>query len=444
MAASEVMLPAEAVPVAGEYDVVVCGGGPAGAAAAIAAGRLGRRVLLVEMAGQLGGLISNGNIGTFCDSPGGPIFDELLARLQALGAATLLRNPERYYPPGRWRCHPGTTATLLLEMARAAGVEVLLTTVAERALVEDGAVAGVIVVNKAGRSVVRARAVIDCTADADLAARAGASFVQGDPEDGRIQHCNFRWGVEGIVSDALPPPEALEALCREAVASGAIRPPDALFGIDRDCFPFSRETGALVLGGWELQAVDPTDPRQTTEAIVQCQLAGLQIVRFLRARVPGCGDCRMRSAGIFTTRESRRIVGGYAVTGADVLAGRKFADGIAAAWFWTDLHDSPPGHSIPYPLEYVQQNRPPRGDWYEIPWRCLLPDRPAGMIVAGRCISCDRLAQGSLRVIPTCMFLGQAAGTGAARALEQGVPPHALDGAALKAEMLGRWTPSTE
>jgi len=441
LAANEVTLPAGTVPVVGDYDVVVCGGGPAGVAAAIAAGRLGRRVLLIEMQGRLGGLIAS--VPWFCDSPGGPIFDELIERLFAVGAAHLRLDPARFYPPGRYGCEPATAAAILLEMARAAGVELLLATVAESAWLDGGAVAGALIVNKAGRSLVRARVVIDCTADADLAASAGAPFVQGDPEDGRTQHGSFRWGVEGIDRDRLPAPEELEALCREAVAAGAIRPPDAVFGLDPECFPFSRESGALVLGGWELQRVDPTDPRQTTEALVQCQLAGLQIVRFLRDRVRGCERCRMRSAGVLAARESRRIVGRYTVTGADVLAGAKFDDGVVPAWFFTDLHDPAPGY-VPHTLRYVQANRPVRGDWYEIPYRCLLPLQPAGLLVAGRCISCDRLAQGSLRVMPTCFFLGQAAGTAASHAVEAGGQPHELDGTALKSELLGTWSPPTE
>lgn len=441
MSVDEVLLPAASVPVAGDYDVVVCGGGPAGCGAAIAAGRLGRKVLLVEMQGHLGGLISS--VPSFCDSPGGPVFDELIARLLELDAAHLRRDPERFYPPGRYGCDPAAAAAVLLEMAHAAGVEVLLATMAESAWLQDGAVAGVLIVNKAGRSLARARVVIDCTADADIAAGAGAPFVQGDPEDGRIQHGSFRWGVEGIDRDRLPPPEQLEALCREAVADGAITKPDAVWGIDADCFPFSRESEALWLGGWELRQVDPTDPRQTTEALVQCQLAGLQIVRFLRERVPGCERCRMRSVGVFAPRESRRIVGRYTLTGAEVLGGAKFADGVTPAWFFTDLHDPPPGH-VPHDLRYVQANRPPRGDWYEIPYRCLLPERPAGLLVAGRCVSADRLAHGSLRIMPTCFFLGQAAGTAAARAVEAGIRPHELDGTSLKSELLGNWRPPSE
>ena len=436
------MSSSDAPPVCGEYDVVVCGAGPAGAAAAIAAGRLGRRVLLVDLQSQVGGLIASYGIGTFCDTPGGPIFDELIERLQAIDAAHLLENPERYYPPGRWRCGTAATSAVLLEMLREAGVELLLMTVAESAWLEDGAVAGVTIVNKAGRSLVRARVVIDCTADADIAASAGAPFEQGDPEDGRIQQSAFRAGIEGLDAERLPPPEELEALCRAAVASGAITPPDAIFGINPECFPLSHDRGGLALGGWELRGIDPTDPRQTTEALAQCQLAALQIVRFLRERVPGGEACRLtRFPAALGTRESRRIVGGYTVTREDVLGGAKFDDGVVPAWFFVDLHDPPPGQSIPFPLEYVQQNRPRPGDWYEIPYRCLVPVEPPGLVVAGRCISCDRLAQGSLRVMPTCIFLGHAAGTAAARAIEAGVHPHELDGAALKREVMRDWRP---
>ncbi len=428
----------DTVPGTDHYDVLVCGGGPAGVGAAVAAARLGARVLLVEMQGRLGGVVAS--VPYYCDAPGGPVFDELIAKLFDIGAAELRVDRERFNPPGRYACNPGAAAQILLEMTREAGADLLLGTIAERAWLEDDAVAGALVVNKAGRSLVRARVVVDCTADADLAARAGAPFLQGDAEDGRIQHGSFRWGVEGIERDRMPPAGELEALCRAAVAAGELRQPDAVFGLEPDCFPFWRESGRLWLGGWELQNVDPTDPLQTTEALAQCQLVALQIVRFLRARVPGCESCRMTSAGAFVARESRRIVGRYTLTREDVLSAAKFADGLVPAWYFTDLHDPPPGYE-PHTVEYVLANRPPEGEWYEIPYRCLLPERPAGLLVAGRCVSADRLAHGSLRVMPTCLFLGQAAGTAAARAVEAGAAPAELDGGALKAELLAAWRP---
>jgi succinate dehydrogenase/fumarate reductase flavoprotein subunit len=115
-----------------------------------------------------------------------------------------------------------------------------------------------------------------------------------------------------------------------------------------------------------------------------------------------------------------------------VLAGSKFEDGAVTAWFWIDLHDPEPGPSIPYTLEHVKANRPKPGDWYEIPYRCQVPRDVDGLLVAGRCISCDHEAQGSLRVMPTCMYLGEAAGTAAAWAVETGIEPREVDGARLK------------
>lgn len=446
MIASEtITLEGGAVPVTADRDVVVCGGGPAGIGAAVAAAREGASTLLIEALQHLGGLATSHRLSTMCDSPGGPIYDELMGRLMDLDAAWYRHNPERYYPPGRTSYRPEVFKAVAAEMADEAGVDVLFGTVAESAWLDDAAARGVLIVNKAGRSLARARVVIDCTADADIAASAGAPFDQGDPEDGRIQHCNFAWRIGGVDQRRLdsegPDAARFERICRDAVAAGEVTPPDGLFGIDQAAFPWNSERKAIAQS-WELQGIDPTDPRQTSRALMQSQRAALQIVRMLRERVPGYEECVIaKIATVLGTRESRRIVGGYTLTREDVLGGAKFDDGVVPAWFWLDLHDPPPGRSTPYPLEYVQANRPARGDWYEIPYRCLLPTQPSGLLVAGRCISCDRPAQGSLRVMPTCTYLGEAAGTAAARAVKTGVHPHEVDGRELKTELIGGWTP---
>ncbi|MBD3293563.1 MAG: FAD-dependent oxidoreductase [Armatimonadia bacterium] len=424
----------EQVPVAGEWDVIVCGGGSAGIGAAIAAAGEGVSTLLVEAQQYLGGLATV--LSTMCDTPGGPVYDELMRRLEGFGCASYLQNRERYYPPGRMRYRPQMFSAVSSEMVDGAGVDTLFGTIVEGAMVEDGAVRGVFLANKAGRTLARGKVIIDCTADADVAAAAGAAFVQGDPADGRTQHCNFRWMIGGVDSErfqAEGPDEAeLKQICREAVADRKIDPPEALFGIDPEVFPFSDERGGIATR-WELQHVDPTDPWQTSEALMQCHRAAMDIVRVLRKRVPGYEECVIaRLDPMLGTRESRRIEGLYTVTREDVLAGRKFEDGAVPAWFWLDLHDPAPGLSTPYPLEFVQQNRPAPGDWYEIPYRCQVPREVDGLLVAGRCISCDRPAQGSLRVMPTCMYLGEAAGTAARWAVTEAIRPREVDGARLK------------
>ena len=137
------------------------------------------------------------------------------------------------------------------------------------------------------------------------------------------------------------------------------------------------------------------------------------------------------------TRESRRIIGTYVLTKEDVLNARKFEDGISRACFFMDLHDSPPGITTSqFTKQFVKANRPPAGDWYEIPYRCLVPKSVKGFLTAGRCISSDREANGSLRVMPTCMFTGEAAGTAAAMAIAEGLLPHELDGRRVRKKMM--------
>ncbi len=437
---SKVTVAAAAVPVLGEYDVVVCGGGPAGIGAAVAAGRAGARTLLIEATSCLGGLIGNAGLRGFCDSPGGPIFDELVERLLELGAAQWRIDTERFRPPGRLWYHPETARALTLEMVTEADAEVLLATFAEGAWVTDDRVAGVFIATKRARQLVRAKAVIDCTADADIAADAGAPFRYGDPQDGHIQVCCFRWVIGEVDAERFarerPGDEELAALFAQAVREGAIRVPDGLFDHDPATFPFDAETGALYLEGWEFEELDATDPVQNARALAQSQLAALQIVRWCRAHLPGYEQCRVErfptSLGI---RESRRIIGHYTLTQEDVLAGRKFDDGVVPAWFWLDLHDPPP-HQEPHTLEYVKASQPPAGDWYEIPYRSLLPRGIKGLLVAGRSISADRKAHGSLRIMPTCMFIGTAAGTAAAIAAAEGTDVSELAGARLKRTLL--------
>ncbi len=427
----------------GDFDVIVCGGGPAGIGAAVAAGRAGARTLLVEQTSCLGGLMGNAFVGSCCDSPGGPVFDELVGRLLELDAAEWRIDPVRFRPPGRLSYHPETVRAVANEMVLESGIEPLFCTFVESALVHDGQVSGVIAATKSGAVPLKAKVVIDCTADGDIAASAGALFNQGDPTDGRIQVCNFRWHIGGVDAEAFVqanvPADELKSRFERANRDGDIQPPGALFAQDVESFPFDGRTQQLILCNWELQGVDPTDARQVSCALSECQRAALQIVRFCRRELPGYANCRIAHfPTVLGTRESRRITGHYSLTRDDVLRGRKFVDGIAKAWFWIDFHDPPPGCTIPHGLDYVKAHQPPPAEWYEIPYRCLIPAEIDNLLVAGRCISCDRAALASMRVMPTCMFIGAAAGLAASQSIHERCPPSKLDGAWLKTRMIDR------
>ncbi len=425
-----------------DFDVIVCGGGPAGIGAAVAAGSTGARTVLVEQTSCLGGVMGNSFVSSFCDSPGGPVFDELIRRLLELNAAEWRIAPERFRPPGRLRYHPETVRAVANGMLLEAGAEPLFCTFVESAIVHDGQVAGVIAATKSGPMPLRGKVIIDCTGDGDIAASAGSSFDQGDPSDGRIQVCNFRWRIGGVDAEAFKHANltADELTDRFASANrdGDIQAPESLFAQSVDSFPFDCKTRKLILCNWELQEIDPTDARQVSRALSQCQRAALQIVRFCRRQLPGYADCRIEQLPTaLGTRESRRISGHYTLTRTDVLRGSKFPDGIAKAWFWIDFHDPPPGCTIPHGLDYVKAHQPPPDDWYEIPYRCLIPKGIDNLLVAGRCISCDRAALASMRVMPTCMFIGAAAGLAASQSIQERCPPSKLDGTLLKRRMIG-------
>jgi FAD dependent oxidoreductase len=433
----------ESIPVAGDYDVVVCGGGPAGIGAAYAAARGGAKTLLIEQRTGVGGIACGAFIQSFMDSPHGPLLKEIVAELIETGAAKMI-HADDYSPVGRVRFkgHCATLQALYTRKLHEAGVAILFCTIAESAWTDEtGRVRGVFVANKSGRTLIRARTVIDTSADGDIAASAGAEVMKGDPEDGRMQHVNFKAELTDYDFDRYtrehPSADQIMTWLKKARGQGDLHPPEGAFLPPTDTFPFDMNREVPVLSTkYEIANVDPSDPWALSKTLTECQLATEEVVAFARKHLPGYEHCRIAIfPPLLGTRESRRIVGDYVLTGDDVRQGAKFDDGVVRADFMIDFHDPPPGPYPPFWPEYRRTQRPRKGDWYEIPYRCLVPKGVSGLLVAGRCISADREAQASSRVMTTSLYMGTAAGTAAAMTLREGISVEQVDGTALKAFM---------
>ena len=178
-------------PLAGSYDIIVAGAGPAGFAAAITAGRLGARVLLLEQGHAVGGIATSGFMSHWTGDTEGPLYDEILERSSQ-------PEPEEFYGTSRHLINPDKVKLVMLEMLQEAGVELRLYSFVAAPLIEDGTVCGVITESKSGREAWRSKVVIDATGDGDVAARAGAPFKVGREQDGGMQPVTVMFRIAGV------------------------------------------------------------------------------------------------------------------------------------------------------------------------------------------------------------------------------------------------------
>lgn len=413
-----------------KYDVIVCGGGPAGFGAAVSAARNGARTLLIERGNCLGGMAAAGLVIEFAKTAGrnGGIFKELIERLEKLGGI----NRDVPLPCVYVIFDPELLKYVMQQMCEEAGVDILFHTFIESAVMTGNTVSGVKIINKSGRLTILAGVVIDATGDGDVAAGAGADFRKGNDETHSMQALTLRIRIGGVETMPVDWPEVNARFEAERQAGVNRFPAHVTKWLDAGAkgvhgertFNLDMVTGA-----------DATDAFQLSRAETESRKRVWEFIFFARKNIPGWEKCYVIDTGAHIgVRETRRIVGEYVLTEEDVIAGRKFDDGIARGSFGMDLHD-------PEPLEkHRKQTSCPAGDWYEIPYRCLLPKGAAsgnisGLLVAGRCLSTDRRAGGSVRIMNTCMNTGQAAGLAAASAVASGVFPEHLDGKIIRKKL---------
>ncbi|EFK96522.1 FAD dependent oxidoreductase [sediment metagenome] len=439
--------PAREVPVRDEVDVLVCGGGCAGVAAALAAARNGARTCLVEHYGFAGGTLTaagvNGIGGYQHDLDGRPLVSgipiEIVQRLaEADGAspesvARLTRPVDSGPVAGLglnvyWvQAHPEKAKGVFDDMLGEAGVRILYHADAVMPVMEGSRVRGAFVESKSGREAILARVLVDCTGDGDIAARAGAPFDLGRPGDGACQPMTAIFTVADWSARAHN-----DAMKSEPLAAGryqgyvarsradgeiALNPNDifcaATYLDDRESraasVNFTRVQGLSALDAGELSRAEVLGRRQVAEA-----------VRFMRKHMAGGANCALISvAAQIGIRESRRILGDYVLTGQDVQGAARFPDAVARGIYTLDIHNPT---EVGKPSALIELEKP-----YDIPYRCLVPRGVEGLLVAGRCISGDHIALSSYRIQSHCMAMGQAAGTAAALAAAAGKRPRELD-----------------
>jgi hypothetical protein len=384
-------------------DVLVAGAGVAGIAAAVAAARGGCRTILIEMGKEIGGTGVRGMLRTICGlyANGNETPTETLNKGLVLEVVSglMARAPQRTIEKvGKVYVLPCSSRDLQEVLAALLSTEknltVLLKTLAVSVSVENGMVTGAAVNHEGTVRNIRARATIDCTGNGDLAAMAGAGFDIALPDE--IQMAGYTVRVSGLQGHdemlALKVPYVLADAVQKAELPRAMR--YTMFtggdGPDEGILKFSVE-----------------------ETVSQDRVKenALRAVRILSERLPSFRHASAVETSGVLEREGRRIRGEYCLTEDNVLQARKFSDGVVKNSWPIELWDRAKGPVY----RYVPEN-----DYYEIPFRCLTVKGFHNFFTAGRCISVSHEALGSTRVMGTCIALGDAAGTAAARLVKTG------------------------
>ncbi len=410
-----------------KYDLIVVGGGQAGCAAALAGARDGLSVLLVEAAGALGGSATNCLVNPFM--PYTTTIEEngekkTLALSDGLFTEfhNALNEDGIFSEAKEWATFNEESLKVILDRKMAeAGVRVLFHATLCGVRTEGRRIVSASFATVGGVFTFEAETFIDATGDATLSVYSGVPTRLGRPADSLCQPMTLCFRVCNIdVEDFWKHHKEINDLYKKLQAEGKIKNPRENVLV----FP-TRIPGVLHFNTTRVVKHDPSDAFSVSEAEAMAREQVLEMVRFLKENFACCRNAYLIStAASIGVRESRMIEARHVLDQGEIVAGTHFEDGIAAGNYDIDIH-SPDGSGTSH--YYF-----PAGVYYTIPYRCLLPKDLDNLLVAGRCIGATHEAQASIRIMPICICLGEAAGTAAALAKKAGVAVADVDTDALR------------
>lgn len=429
-----------------QYDTAVIGGGPGGIPAAIAAARQGAKVLLVERNGFLGGAAASGlGLLGFLDRQGrrvlGGILQEFVDRLSEVGGTL-----------GHNRCpvhnsitpiQPDLFRIVAIEKCREAGADLLLHSELMDVRVDNGRITGVCAFAKGQCIDIKAKVFIDATGDGDVGYMAGASYIKGQDGSGLMQPSTLMFTIGNVNLESFynyienNPSEielpdtydsgytvdffrktpghcfiGLKALLARARENGEYNIPR-----DRFIYIISPNKGQVAVNSTRVINIDASDPWELTRGETEGHLQILQLINLLKKYAPGFEDSYISSiAPHLGIRETRRLKGISTFTADDMLSNKIPGDTIALGAYNIDIH-----HGASDTIKLTSLDKP-----YGIPYGCLVSRDIEGLLMSGRCISVDTQVYGSMRVMGTCMAIGEAAGIAAALSTAKGCMPSEL------------------
>ena len=404
------------------YDVIVCGGGPGGISAAMASARSGMKTLMIERYGFAGGMATAGLVNPFMQyvsrngkNLANSIFNELVAKLEEKGAIDSVH---------KMTFDDEIMKIVLDEMLVKSGVEILFHSHVCGAKRSGGKIESVSAATKSGIREFKAKIFIDATGDGDLAYYADFKYEKGRSSDGACQPSTLCFRIAGVKTpyDMAELRKYLTEIYLEGKKDGRISDPREnvlIFNtLQNDVIHFN--TTRVILKDSTL-----SEGLSDSELIARKQVG--ELYEFFKEKSPYFKNSYIQKmAAQIGIRETRRVEGLYKLTEDDLVKARCFDDAVARSCYPVDIHNPSGSGTI---IKHIE------GEFYEIPYRCLLPLESTNLLMACRAISSTHEAHSSLRVMPVVASYGEAAGLAAAIAVKENKTPAGIDGRILKGKL---------